>query len=171
MIELQNLDELSAGLRRAADLLAGGSIDGNKRRDILKALDPVRTALLSLGFDEEGSRRHVVSFLRSVTLANGIIGKRTAHRLAIRTFEEDGDAAMKWLLERRLIEDQGSEGFLLTDDGADYLEEHKAELALPPEIKRRPHGPRARSSRFGEDAAPRSQDGAPIAPEAEASPS
>ena len=171
MIELQNLDELSAGLRRAADLLAEGSIDGNKRREILKALDPVRTALLSLGFDEEGSRRHVVSFLRSVTLANGIIGKRTAHRLALRTFEEDGEAAMKWLLERRLLEDQGSEGFLLTDDGSQYLEEHKAELALPPEIKRRPHGSRARSSRPGDEVALRSQEAAPIAPEAEASPS
>ncbi len=168
MIELHNLDELSAGLRRAADLLAEGSIDGNKRREILKALDPVRAGLLSMGFDEEGSRRHVVSFLRSVTLANGIIGKRTAHRLALRTFEEDGEAAMKWLLERGLIEDQGSEGFLLTDDGAQYLEDHKAELALPPEIKHRPHGPRARSSRPREDAAPRSQESHSIAPEAEA---
>lgn len=149
-MDSQNFQDHAASLRHVADLLSDGSMDGVKRREILKAIEPLRTALLSMGFDEGASRRRVLSFLRSVTLANGVIGKRTAHRLAIRTFEEDGEAAMKWLLERRLLEDQGSEGFVLTDEGSQYLEDHKAEFGAPPEPRRRPHAPRARSSRPAE---------------------
>ncbi len=146
--------ELADGLRRAADLLAEGPIDGPRRKEILKAADAVRGALLGMGFDEGASRKRVVSFLRSVSLANGVIGKRTAHRLCHRTFEEDADAALKWLLEKEYLEDGGSEGFGLTDPGYAYLDTHKAEIAPPPaERKGDRHGSsRPRSSRQSRDA-------------------
>ncbi|MBU6428120.1 MAG: hypothetical protein KGR26_03850 [Cyanobacteria bacterium REEB65] len=145
-MDSQNTLEMAAALRQAADSLAAGPIDGTARREILRAIEPVRTFLLSMGFDEGSSRRRVLSFLRSVALANGIVGQRTAHRLCIRTFEEDADGAMKWLQERNLLEDQGSEGYAITEQGMDYLEEHKAEFQPPPEARRRPHAPRARRS-------------------------
>ena len=160
-----NFQDFAASLRQAAELLADGQMDGVKRREILKVLEPLRTALLGMAFDEGASRRKVVSFMRSVTLANGVIGKRTAHRLAVRTFEEDGEAAMKWLLERRLLEDQGSEGFFLTVEGVQYLDEHKGEFlpSAPEPRHRRSHAPRARASRPAEAPAE------PAQPEPEAS--
>lgn len=146
-MDTETREGLAEGLRRAADLLSAGMPEGNDRREILRACDTVRAAFVGMGFDEGSSRKRVVGFLRSVALANGVIGKRTAHRLCHRTFEEDGDAAEKWLLERGLLEDQGSEGFALSDEGASYLEQHKAEFAAPHADKqRRPDEPRRRSS-------------------------
>ncbi|MBM3267329.1 MAG: hypothetical protein FJZ01_06750 [Candidatus Sericytochromatia bacterium] len=144
--------ELAEGLRRAADLLAEGPVDSPRRKEILRAAEAVRNALLGMGFDEGASRRRVVSFLRSVSLANGVIGKRTASRLCHRTFEEDAEAALKWLLEKGYIEDAGSEGFQLTETGYQYLDTHKAEIA-PPAAERKGHGTsRPRSSRSSRDA-------------------
>jgi hypothetical protein len=128
--------ELADGLHRASELLGDGPFDSTKRREILRACEAVRAALLGMGFDEGASRKRVVSFLRSVALANGVIGKRTSGRLSHRTFEEDADAALKWLLEKFYLEDGGSEGFMLTDEGYGYLDQHKSELATsPPERK------------------------------------
>lgn len=135
--------ELADGLRRASELLADGPFDSARRREILRAVEAVRSALLGMGFDEGGSRKRVVSFLRSVALANGVIGKRTSARLSHRTFEEDADAALKWLLEKGYLEDAGSEGFILTEQGYGYLEQHKSELLTQPERK---GGGRARAS-------------------------
>ena len=144
---------LTEDLRRAVDLLADGPIDGPRRREILKACEAVRAALLGMGFDEGASRKRVVSFLRSVSLANGVIGKRTSHRLCHRTFEEDADAALKWLLEKAYMEDAGSEGFVLTDGGYQYVESHKGEFTTQPERKAAgERSSRARSPRGGREA-------------------
>lgn len=134
-MDLDVRKELADGLRRASDLLGDGPFDTTKRKEILRACEAVRAALLSMGFDEGASRKRVVSFLRSVALANGVIGKRTSGRLSHRTFEEDADAALKWLLEKSYLEDAGSEGFMLTDQGYQYLDQHKSELVTQPERK------------------------------------
>lgn len=127
-MDLESRETLAHDLKLAAQIMAEAPIDGPRRWEILRACEAVRTALLGMGFDEGSSRKRVVSFLRSVALATGVIGKRTAHRLCHRTFEGDADAALKWLLEKGFLEDQGSEGFMLTDHGGDYLEVHKAEI-------------------------------------------
>jgi hypothetical protein len=137
--------EHADALRRAAELLAEGPVDSAKRKEILRATEAIRNALMSLGFDEGGSRKRVVSFLRSVSLANGVIGKRTAHRLSHRTFEEEADGALKWLIEKTYLEDAGSEGFVLTESGYTYLDTHKADIAPPPAERRGPKDQRSRS--------------------------
>ena len=161
-MDLEVRKELADGLRRASELLADGPFDSTKRREILRACEAVRAALLGMGFDEGGSRKRVVSFLRSVALANGVIGKRTTSHLSHRTFDEDADAALKWLLEKDYLEDAGSEGFLLTDSGYGYLDQHKAEVVTQPERKpaakgRQAHAPKGAGPKAEAKAEPRAE--------------
>ena len=137
-MDAQTRESLSSALRKAAELLGGSTSPAIIRKDVLAAVRRVQEAFLALGFDEQASRKRLVYFLRSVRLANGVLGARTAQRLLARTFEEEAELAEKWLFAEGILLDQGDEGILLTETGAQYLEAHRAEFpTLPSGAERR----------------------------------
>lgn len=132
-------EALAAALRKAADQLAGASAPALVRKDVLAACRKVQEAFLALGFDELASRKRLVYFLRSMELANGVVGARTAQRLLVRTFEEEAELAEKWLVEQGLLADHGDDGILLAEAGAQYLTQHRAEFPVLGGGERRGH--------------------------------
>ncbi|MEB3299737.1 MAG: hypothetical protein VKO21_09665 [Candidatus Sericytochromatia bacterium] len=123
-------EALATALRKAAELLAGATSPQVVRKDVLAACRKVQEAFLALGFDEQASRKRLVHFMRSMELANGVIGARTGQRLMTRTFEEEAELAEKWMLEQGLLLDQGDEGIVLTEAGIAYLTQHRAEFPV-----------------------------------------
>ncbi|MBM3258798.1 MAG: hypothetical protein FJY99_03515 [Candidatus Sericytochromatia bacterium] len=129
-MEAMQREALVAALRKAADQLAAASSPALVRKDVLAACRKVQEAFLALGFDELASRKRIVYFLRSMELANGVVGARTAQRLLVRTFEEEAELAEKWLVDNDLLSDHGDEGILLAEAGIQYLTQHRAEFPV-----------------------------------------
>jgi hypothetical protein len=129
-MEAMQREALVAALRKAADQLAAASSPALVRKDVLAACRKVQEAFLALGFDELASRKRLVYFLRSMELANGVVGARTAQRLLVRTFEEEAELAEKWLVDKGLLSDHGDEGILLAEAGIQYLTQHRADFPV-----------------------------------------